>query len=54
MNEPTNKQTVGGVCGYMSLKLEKIEEEQKIAEEDIDWLTSLSLKVFDIQRAQQM
>ena len=27
MNDPANKQTVGGVCGYMSLKLEKIEEE---------------------------
>ncbi|CAM5999736.1 unnamed protein product [Sphagnum balticum] len=45
---------VGGVCGYMSLKAEKVEEEDEAREEDIDCLSSVMRNVFDIQKAQQI
>ena len=47
-------QGVGGVCGYMSLKVEKVEDEEMHKEEDLDWLSSILTNVFDIQRAQQI
>lgn len=45
---------VGGVCGYMSLKIEKVEGEQEIKDEEIDCLTSIVNKFTDIQRTQQV
>jgi chitin synthase len=45
---------VGGVCGYMSLKAEKVEDEEMHKEEDLSWLTNLCLLFFDIQKAQQI
>jgi hypothetical protein len=47
-------QEVGGVCGYMSLKAEKVEDEEMHKDEDLDCLTSIILNVFDIQKAQQI
>lgn len=45
---------IGGVCGYMSLKAEKVQDEQFHKDEDLDWLTRLCLLFFDIQKAQQI
>jgi chitin synthase len=45
---------VGGVCGYMSLKIEKVEDEDMHKDEDLDWLSSIMSSFFDIQRAQQI
>jgi chitin synthase len=45
---------IGGVCGYMSLKAEKVEDEEMHKEEDLDWLSSFCLNFFDIQKAQQI
>jgi hypothetical protein len=45
---------VGGVCGYMSLKIEKVEDEDMHKDEDLDWLSSIMSNFFDIQRAQQI
>lgn len=45
---------IGGVCGYMSLKAEKVEDEEMHKEEDLDWLSSFCLNFVDIQKAQQI
>lgn len=45
---------VGGVCGYMSLKAEKVEDEEMHKDEDLDWLSSIIVNIFDIQKAQQI
>jgi chitin synthase len=45
---------IGGVCGYMSLKAEKVEDEEMHKEEDLDCFSSLCLNFFDIQKAQQI
>jgi hypothetical protein len=45
---------VGGVCGYMSLKIEKIDEADEIQDEDVDFITGIMLKFADIQRTQQV
>ena len=45
---------IGGVCGYMSLKAEKVEDEEMHKAEDLDWLSNLCLYFFDIQKAQQI
>jgi hypothetical protein len=45
---------VGGVCGYMSLKAEKVEDDEMHKDEDLDCLTSIIVNVFDIQKAQQI
>lgn len=45
---------VGGVCGYMSLKVEKVEAEEEVNDEEVDYLTGITNKVFDIQRTQQV
>lgn len=47
-------QNVGGVCGYMSLKIEKLDDSEEVKDEDVDFLTSISLKFADIQRTQQV
>lgn len=46
--------TVGGVCGYMSLKAEKVEDDEMHKDEDLDCLSSLIVNIFDIQKAQQI
>lgn len=46
--------TVGGVCGYMSLKAEKVEDEEMHKDEDLDCLSSFIVNIFDIQKAQQI
>jgi chitin synthase len=46
--------TVGGVCGYMSLKIERTEEEEEVEIEELDWLTNTAHTFVDIQRAQQV
>lgn len=43
---------VGGVCGYMSLKIEKIDEKDEIKDEDIDFFTKFWLKFVEIQKTQ--
>lgn len=46
--------SVGGVCGYMSLKIEMLEEKEALDEDEIDLLTLISMKFVDIQRTQQV
>jgi chitin synthase len=53
-NAMKNKPSVGGVCGYMGLKLEKVEDHEAITSESVDCLTNLTLFFVDIQRAQQL
>ena len=43
-----NNEKVGGVCGYMAVRREQTEEEQK------DWFTSFFHFFVDIQKAQEM
>lgn len=54
----TENPKVGGVCGYMSLKIQRNTDQlgysEGFNEEDIDIISRLSLKLFDIQRAQQL
>ena len=45
---------IGGVCGYMSLKAEKVEDDEMIKDEDVDWLSGFMLNFVDIQKAQQI
>ena len=45
---------VGGVCGYMGLKIERLDEGEQVKDESIDCITSLCMKLFDVQRAQQL
>jgi chitin synthase len=45
---------IGGVCGYMSLKMEALEEEDKLDSEEVDCLTNIIHNIVDIQRAQQV
>lgn len=45
---------VGGVCGYMSLKIEKTEEGEEVKDEEVDCLTSICSRLVDIQRTQQV
>ena len=49
-----NYPDIGGVCGYMSLKIEKMEEEDYLKDDEADCLTSLVSKLVDIQRTQQV
>lgn len=45
---------VGGVCGYMRLKIEQLDDEEEIGDDEVDWLSSFTLNFVDIQKAQQM
>jgi chitin synthase len=45
---------IGGVCGYMSLKIEKVDESEEIKDEEVDFLTGIMNKFTDIQRTQQV
>jgi cellulose synthase/poly-beta-1,6-N-acetylglucosamine synthase-like glycosyltransferase len=45
---------VGGVCGYMDLKIEQLEEREEVKASDIDFLSRLMLSFFDVQRTQQL
>ena len=45
---------IGGVCGYMGVRIERMETRDEIDPESIDCLTSICLRFFNIQRAQQM
>jgi hypothetical protein len=45
---------LGGVCGYMSLKIERTDDEDEVESDEVDWLTGLAHLVVDIQRAQQV
>lgn len=38
----------------MSLKIEKVEDDEMHKEEDLDWLSSIFTNIFDIQKAQQI
>lgn len=49
-----DKEKVGGVCGYMGVRIERLEEGEEIDRESLDCLTSLTQNFFDIQRAQQI
>lgn len=44
----------GGVCGYMNLRIERLEDEDEAHYKQIDCLSKLFLHVADIQRAQQV
>ena len=48
------KKDVGGVCGYMGLRIERLEDSEEIQSDQIDALSSIFLKCVDIQRAQQL
>jgi chitin synthase len=45
---------VGGVCGYMSLKMERLEQEDEVKSEDMDFLSTVMTQFVDIQRTQQV
>ena len=45
---------VGGVCGYMGLKIERVTNKEQVSEENVDCVTNFCMKLVDIQRAQQM
>ena len=45
---------VGGVCWYLRLIEELLEDEEKVKDEDVDCMTSIMNNFFDIQRAQQI
>lgn len=49
-----NSETLGGVCGYMSLKIEKLENEDEVKDEEVDFLTNIVTKFVDIQKTQQV
>lgn len=49
-----NNNKVGGVCGYMSLKIEQIDDKDEIKDEDIDFFTRFWLNFVEIQRTQQV
>jgi hypothetical protein len=54
-NTMVRQQDIGGVCGYMGLKIEKNDEEnERQLDEKIDFLSSFFLHFVDIQRAQQI
>ena len=38
----------------MSLKAEKVEDDEMHKDQDLDWLSSIVTMVFDIQKAQQI
>ena len=44
-----NKENVGGVCGYIALRRESVEDQEKK-----DWVTSFFHMFVDIQKAQEM
>jgi len=45
---------IGGVCGYMSLKMEKLEAEDEVKSEQMDFISSVMTQFVDIQRTQQV
>jgi hypothetical protein len=49
-----NNSSIGGVCGYMALKIEQPDPSEEVKEEDLDCLTYLCQKFADIQRTQQV
>ena len=49
-----NDDKIGGVCGYMSLKMEKLDDSEEIKDEELDFFTSVITKFTDIQRTQQV
>ena len=49
-----SNRNIGGVCGYMSLKMEKLDDTDELKDEEIDRLTAVTNKFFDIQRTQQV
>lgn len=53
-NYMVKNRNVGGVCGYMSLKIEKTDDTEDIKDEDVDFLTSITNKFTNIQRTQQV
>lgn len=44
----------GGVCGYMNLRMEGLNDEEEETTEGIGWFSRMTLKLTDIQRAQQV
>lgn len=44
----------GGVCGYMDLRIERLEDEDEVHHESMDCLSRIFLHFADIQRAQQI
>ena len=49
-----NHPNIGGVCGYMGLKLEKNDENNASVVYNLGSTTNFILKFVDIQRAQQL
>ena len=49
-----SNRNIGGVCGYMSLKMEKLDDSDELKDEEIDRFTAVTNKFFDIQRTQQV
>ena len=38
----------------MRLKIEQVEDEEEVREEEVDWLSGALLSIVDVQKAQQM
>lgn len=53
-NAMKNDPKIGGVCGYMGLKIQQIDAKEEEQIEKLDILTRVCLKFVDIQRAQQI
>jgi chitin synthase len=49
-----NNNRCGGVCGYMNLRIERLEEEEESHKKKLDCLSNIALHFVDIQRAQQV
>lgn len=49
-----NDAKCGGVCGYMNLRIEMLDENDEQYLKEIDWLSRFFMHFVDIQRAQQV
>ena len=54
INHMARNRKVGGVCGYMALRIERLEDQEEAVREHMDCLSELTLHLVDIQRAQQL
>ena len=52
-NHMERNNNVGGVCGYMGLRMEKLHDHEEIESGSIDCASYFFLNFVDIQRAQQ-